>query len=80
MARANWKGPYFKNQKENNCKNLVLRNSKIMPNFVGKTFFVHNGKLNLKIVILEEMVGFKFGEFIFTRKEFFFSKNNGAKN
>jgi small subunit ribosomal protein S19 len=80
MARANWKGPYFKNQKKNNYKNLVLRNSKIMPNFVGKIVYVNNGRLNLKIVILEEMVGFKFGEFIFTRKEFFFSKSNGTKN
>lgn len=80
MARANWKGPYFKNQKENNYKSLVLRNSKIMPAFVGKTFYVHNGKSNLKMVVLEEMINFKFGEFVFTRKEFSFSKISGTKN
>jgi ribosomal protein S19 len=80
MTRANRKSPYFKNQKENNYKNLVSRNSKILPNCIGKTFYVHNGKSNIKTTILEEMVGFKFGQFVFTRKEFFFLKNNGTKN
>nr|YP_009326059.1 ribosomal protein S19 [Asterionella formosa]APD75820.1 ribosomal protein S19 [Asterionella formosa] len=80
MARANWKGPYFKNQKVNNYKNIGLRNSEIMPSFVGKIYYTHNGKSNIKIIVLEEMVGFKFGEFSFTRKEFFFSKNNGTKS
>jgi|GWRWMinimDraft_12_1066020.scaffolds.fasta_scaffold21279_2 small subunit ribosomal protein S19 len=80
MARANWKGPYFKNQKVNNYKNIGLRNSEIMPSFVGKIYYIYNGKSNTKIIVLEEMVGFKFGEFSFTRKEFFFSKNNGTKS
>lgn len=80
MGRAKWKGPYFKNQKLNNYKKAVLKSSQIMPNFLGKTFFIHNGKLITKILILEEMIGYKFGEFCFTRKEFFFSKTNGTKS
>lgn len=80
MARSSWKGPYIKNQKVNNSKNLALRNFKIMPNFVGKDYLTYNGKSFIKIKVLEEMIGHKFGEFCFTRKEFFFSKNNGTKN
>jgi small subunit ribosomal protein S19 len=79
MGRAKWKSPYFKNQKSNDYKKLVLKSSQIVPNFLGRTFFTYNGKLITKIIVLEEMIGHKFGEFCFTRKEFFFSKANGTK-
>ena len=39
----------------------------IIPEFVGHTFMVHNGKLFLKVFITEEMVGHKLGEFSQTR-------------
>lgn len=39
----------------------------IVPEFVGHTFLVHNGKAFLKVFVTEEMVGHKLGEFSATR-------------
>ncbi len=39
----------------------------IVPEFVGVTFMVHNGKQHLKVSITEDMVGHKLGEFAPTR-------------
>lgn len=39
----------------------------IVPEFVGHTFMVHNGKLHVKVYVSEEMVGHKLGEFAPTR-------------
>ena len=39
----------------------------IVPEFVGHTFLVHNGKAFLKVFITEDMVGHKLGEFSLTR-------------
>ena len=39
----------------------------VVPEFVGHTFLVHNGKLHQKVFITEEMVGHKLGEFAPTR-------------
>jgi small subunit ribosomal protein S19 len=39
----------------------------IVPEFVGHTFMVHNGKLHMKVFVTEEMVGHKLGEFAPTR-------------
>jgi len=39
----------------------------IVPEFVGHTFMVHNGKLHVKVFITEDMVGHKLGEFAPTR-------------
>ena len=39
----------------------------IVPEFVGHTFLVHNGKLHLKVFVTEDMVGHKLGEFAPTR-------------
>ena len=55
-------------------ENKFARNMKIYPKFLGKTVLVHNGKLYLKLKIKKEMIGFKFGEFIPTKKTFLFKK------
>jgi small subunit ribosomal protein S19 len=39
----------------------------IVPEFVGHTFMVHNGKLHMKVFVTEDMVGHKLGEFAPTR-------------
>lgn len=39
----------------------------IIPEFVGHTFMVHNGKAHLKVFVTEDMVGHKLGEFSPTR-------------
>jgi small subunit ribosomal protein S19 len=43
------------------------RSCTIVPEFVGHTFMVHNGKLHIKVFITEDMVGHKLGEFSPTR-------------
>ena len=43
------------------------RRSMIMPEFVGHTFAIHNGKQHLPIFITENMVGHRLGEFSHTR-------------
>jgi small subunit ribosomal protein S19 len=39
----------------------------IVPEFVGHTFMVHNGKIHVKVFVTEDMVGHKLGEFSPTR-------------
>jgi small subunit ribosomal protein S19 len=43
------------------------RRATIIPEFVGYTFMVHNGKIFNKVFITEDMVGHKLGEFSVTR-------------
>ena len=43
------------------------RASTIVPDFVGHTFNVHNGKIFIKVFVTEEMVGHRLGEFAATR-------------
>jgi len=86
MSRAKWKGPYissntgitqtsqkFKEQIKNPIK-TADRTSKIIPKFVGLTFKIYNGKTFLNLKVTEDMVGYKFGEFVPTRKKFNFKK------
>ena len=53
------------------------RNSTIIPEFVGHSFLIHNGKSFIPITVSEEMVGHKLGEFSPTRS---FRGHAGAKN
>lgn len=43
------------------------RASTIIPDFVGHTFEVHNGRIFARVFVTEDMVGHKLGEFSFTR-------------
>ena len=78
MARSLKKGPfvdpklYFKVEKlnERNAKEPLktwARRCTIVPEFVGHTFMVHNGKAHIKVFVTEDMVGHKLGEFSPTR-------------
>ncbi len=44
------------------------RNSQIAPEFVGFTFGVHNGKTHVDVLVTEDMVGHRLGEFSPTKK------------
>ena len=50
------------------------RASTIMPEMVGRTIAVHNGKIHVPVIIIENMVGHKLGEFSLTRK---FARHGG---
>ena len=54
-----------------NQKNLKIqnRNMLILSEFVDKIVFVYNGKTYKKIKITSDMIGTKFGEYVFTRKK-----------
>ena len=43
------------------------RRSTILPNFIGLTIAVHNGRQHIPVLIVENMVGHKLGEFATTR-------------
>ena len=78
MARSIKKGPYVfhklldKVQKAKESKRKVViktwsRSSMIIPDMVGETVAVHNGKTFIPVFITENMVGHKLGEFSPTR-------------
>jgi small subunit ribosomal protein S19 len=43
------------------------RRSTILPNFIGLTIAVHNGRQHVPVLIVENMIGHKLGEFALTR-------------
>src|SRR5262244_1248302 len=78
MARAIWKGPFvdgflLKKAEASRAsgRHEVIktwsRRSTILPQFVGLTFGVYNGQKHVPVMVTEEMVGHKFGEFSPTR-------------
>jgi small subunit ribosomal protein S19 len=78
MTRSIWKNPFSQSQifksvylNYNSEKPIKIwnRNSVIFPLFVGKVFSIYNGKKFVNIQISEDMVGFKVGEFVLTRKK-----------
>lgn len=78
MPRSIWKGPFiekavFKAVKKQH-KKIWSRKSVILPQFEGNTFNVHNGKEFIPVLVKEDMVGHKFGEFAQTRKTFSYKK------
>ena len=78
MARSVWKGPFVDGYLIKKIQKLVesgkseiiktwSRRSTIIPLFVGHTFLVHNGNKFIPVVVTEEIVGRKLGEFAPTR-------------
>lgn len=76
MTRSVWKGPFVEShllKKVLNAKNTHTviktrsRKSTILPQFVGYTLGVYNGKQYIPVAISEQMVGHKLGEFSPTR-------------
>ena len=56
------------------------RNTLLLPFLLGKTFLVHNGKIFLKVLVSENMVGHKLGEFSQTRRRYYYKKGKKIKN
>lgn len=66
---------------DNGLKELHIKCNTILPNFIDKFITVYNGRIFKKVFINKNMVGYKIGEFIRTRKEFSFKKKkSGSKN
>ncbi|MCX8109625.1 MAG: 30S ribosomal protein S19 [Syntrophorhabdaceae bacterium] len=78
MGRSLRKGPFVeekllkkvyeaKSSKSSKVIKTWSRKSTIIPDFIGLTFAVHNGKKFIPVFVTEEMVGHKIGEFSPTR-------------
>ena len=81
MARSVWKGPFVeeslikkvdKSKNDPNRKPIKTwsRKSTIIPDFVGFSFLIYNGKKFIPLTVSEDMVVHKFGEFAPTRQFF----------
>ena len=78
MARSVKKGPFIDNHLAKKVEAAAAsrdrkpiktwsRRSTIMPDFIGLTIAVHNGRQHVPVLISENMVGHKLGEFALTR-------------
>jgi small subunit ribosomal protein S19 len=85
MSRSLKKGPYVderlfaKVDRMGNRREPIktwARDCTIIPEFIGHTFLVHNGKIFHKVFVTEDMVGHKLGEFSPTRT---FRGHSGGK-
>ncbi len=78
MPRSIKKGPFVDQHLDKKVQEAQASNSRkpiktwsrrstITPDFIGLTFSVHNGKQHIPVVVNENMVGHKLGEFALTR-------------
>ena len=90
MARSLWKGPFVdgyvlkkaEKAKEGGKAEVIKiwsRRSTILPQFVGLTFAVYNGKKHIPVNVTEEMIGQKFGEYSPTRTYYGHAADKKAK-
>jgi small subunit ribosomal protein S19 len=79
MSRSSRKGPYVdikllgkvEKQKQDNSRTPIktwARACTVVPDFIGHTFSVHNGKSFTQVFVTDNMVGHKLGEFSVTRR------------
>jgi small subunit ribosomal protein S19 len=78
MSRSLKKGPFVADSLLTKIENLNAKGEKtviktwsrastILPQMIGHTIAVHNGKIHIPVYVTEQMVGHKLGEFSFTR-------------
>jgi small subunit ribosomal protein S19 len=90
MTRSVWKGPFVDGYllkkadvAQGSPRKEVIktwsRRSTIMPQFVGLTFGVHNGQKHVPVMVNEDMVGHKLGEFAPTRTFYGHAADKKAK-
>jgi small subunit ribosomal protein S19 len=90
MTRSVWKGPFVdgyllkkadaaRSSGRHEMIRIWSRRSTILPQFVGLTFGVYNGQKHVPVIVTEEMVGHKFGEFAPTRSFYGHSSDRKAK-
>ena len=90
MSRSVWKGPFVdsyvlkkaeKSQASGRKEVIKIwsRRSTILPQFVGLTFGVYNGQKHIPVLVSEDMIGHKFGEFSPTRTYYGHAADKKAK-
>jgi len=90
VARSVWKGPFVdgyllkkaeaaRSSGRNEVIKTWSRRSTILPQFVSLTFGVHNGHKFIPVLVTEQMIGHKFGEFAPTRTYYGHTADKKAK-
>jgi len=90
MARSVWKGPFVdsyvlkkaekaRESSRNEVIKIWSRRSTILPQFVGLTFGVYNGHKHIPVLVTEDMIGQKFGEYSPTRTYYGHAADKKAK-
>ena len=90
MTRSVWKGPFVDGYllkkadavQGTGRKDVIKtwsRRSTVMPQFVGLTFGVYNGQKHIPVLVSEDMVGHKLGEFAPTRNFYGHAADKKAK-
>ena len=90
MSRSLWKGPFVdgyllrkaeaaRASGRHEVIKIWSRRSTILPQFVGLNFGVYNGQKHIPVMVTEEMVGHKFGEFAPTRMFYGHTSDRKAK-
>ncbi len=90
MTRSVWKGPFVdgyllkkvETAQSSGRKSAITtwsRRSTIIPQFVGVTFGVHNGRKHIPVMVTEDMVGHKLGEFAPSRTYYGHTADKKAK-
>ena len=90
MVRSVWKGPFVdgfllkkaetaRASGRNDVIKIWSRRSTILPQFVGLTFGVHNGHKFVPVLVTENMIGHKFGDFSPTRTYYGHTADKKAK-
>ena len=90
MSRSVWKGPFVdayvlkkaeaaRESGRNEVIKIWSRRSTILPQFVGLTFGVYNGHKFIPVLVTEDMIGHKLGEFSPTRMYYGHSADKKAK-
>jgi small subunit ribosomal protein S19 len=90
VARSVWKGPFVdgyllkkvetaRESGRNQVIKIWSRRSTVLPQFVGLTFGVYNGQKHISVLVTEDMIGHKFGEFAPTRTYFGHASDKRAR-
>ena len=90
MGRSVWKGPFVdayvlkkaeaaRESGRNEVIKIWSRRSTILPQFVGLTFGVYNGRKHIPVSVSEDMIGQKFGEYSPTRTYYGHGADKKAK-
>ncbi|MDA0306084.1 MAG: 30S ribosomal protein S19 [Proteobacteria bacterium] len=90
MPRSIWKGPFIdgyllkkaevlRSSRGNNVIKTWSRRSTVLPQFVGLTFGVYNGRKFVPVLVTEDMIGHKLGEFSPTRLYYGHTADKKAK-
>lgn len=90
MSRSVWKGPFIEKsllkkveEARASGKNTVIktwsRRSTILPHMIGLTFGVHNGRKFIPVLVTDQMIGHKLGEFSPTRTYYGHGADKKAK-